>query len=207
MGENTMAFFLVANMMEEKTMYEVIWHGRGGQGAVVAAQILAETAYLQGFLGVTSAPTFGPERRGAPVSASTRIARDPIRIVSQIDLADIAVVLDATLFGVIDVVGRLKPGGLIIINSPLKPDDFKMNGSRDVACVDAVDVALKHHLIREGAPVINTAMLGAFSRASELVSLDNIEKALKRKLSSDAATLNFEVVRSAYAGTTIRKKT
>ena len=193
--------------MEEKTMYEVIWHGRGGQGAVVAAQILAETAYLQGFLGVTSAPTFGPERRGAPVSASTRIARNPIRIVSQIDLADIAVVLDATLFGVIDVVGRLKPGGLIIINTPLKPDDFKVNGSRDVACVDAVDVALKHRLVREGAPVINTAMLGAFSRASELVSLDNIEKALKLKLSSDAAILNFEVVRSAYAGTIIRKKT
>jgi pyruvate ferredoxin oxidoreductase gamma subunit len=207
MGENTMAFFLVANIMEEKTMYEVIWHGRGGQGAVVAAQILAETAYLQGFLGVTSAPTFGPERRGAPVSASTRIARNPIRVVSQIELADIAVVLDATLFGVIDVVGRLKPGGLIIINTPLKPDDLKMNGSRDVACVDAVDVALKHRLIREGAPVINTAMLGAFSRASGLVSLDNIEKALKRKLSSDAATLNFEVVRSAYAGTTIQKKT
>ncbi|MGB4548520.1 MAG: 2-oxoacid:acceptor oxidoreductase family protein [Syntrophales bacterium] len=194
-------------MMEEKRMYEIIWHGRGGQGAVVAAQILAETAYLQGFPGVTSAPTFGPERRGAPVSASTRIARDPIRVVSQIELADIAVVLDATLFGVVDIVGRLRPGGLLIINTSLKPDDFKENGSRDVACVDAVDVALKHRLVREGAPVINTAMLGAFSRASELVSLNNIEKALKRKLSSDAATLNFEVVRTAYAGTALRKKT
>lgn len=193
--------------MEEKRMYEIIWHGRGGQGAVVAAQILAETAYLQGFPGVTSAPTFGPERRGAPVSASTRIARDPIRVVSQIELADIAVVLDATLFGVVDIVGRLRPGGLLIINTSLKPDDFKENGSRDVACVDAVDVALKHRLVREGAPVINTAMLGAFSRASELVSLNNIEKALKRKLSSDAATLNFEVVRTAYAGTALRKKT
>ena len=193
--------------MEEKRMYEIIWHGRGGQGAVVAAQILAETAYLQGFPGVTSAPTFGPERRGAPVSASTRVARDPIRVVSQIELADIAVVLDATLFGVVDIVGRLRPGGLLIINTSLKPDDFKENGSRDVACVDAVDVALKHRLVREGAPVINTAMLGAFSRASELVSLNNIEKALKRKLSSDAATLNFEVVRTAYAGTTLRKKT
>ncbi len=193
--------------MEEKKMYEVVWHGRGGQGAVVAAQILAETAYLQGFMGVTSAPTFGPERRGAPVSASTRIARDPIRVVSQIELADIAVVLDATLFGVVDIVGKLKPGGILIINTPLKPDDFNVNGSRDVACVDAVDVALKHRLVREGAPVINTAMLGAFSRASDIVSLDNIEKALKRKLSSDAATLNFEAVRSAYTGTTIRKKT
>jgi 2-oxoacid:acceptor oxidoreductase gamma subunit (pyruvate/2-ketoisovalerate family) len=194
-------------MMEEKRMYEIIWHGRGGQGAVVAAQILAETAYLQGFPGVTSAPTFGPERRGAPVSASTRIARDPIRVVSQIELADIAVVLDATLFGVVDIVGRLRPEGLLIINTSLKPDDFKENGSRAVACVDAVDVALKHRLVREGAPVINTAMLGAFSRASELVSLNNIEKALKRKLSSDAATLNFEVVRTAYAGTALRKKT
>jgi len=73
--------------------------------------------------------------------------------------------------------------------------------------VDAVDIALKHRLVREGAPVINTAMLGAFSRASDLVSLDNIEKALKKKLSTDAATLNFEVVRSAYAGTAVRKKT
>jgi pyruvate ferredoxin oxidoreductase gamma subunit len=206
MGEKTMAFFLAVDSMDEKRMYEVIWHGRGGQGAVVAAQILAEAAYLQGFLGVTSAPTFGPERRGAPVNASTRIARDPIRIVSQIELADIAVVLDATLFGVIDVVGRLKPGGLLIVNTPLKPDDLKVNGSRDVACVDAVDIALKHRLIREGAPVINTAMLGAFSRASGLVSLDNIEKALKQKLSSDAAIQNFEAVSSAYEGTTLRKK-
>ncbi len=206
MGEDPMAFFLVVGSMDEKRMYEVLWHGRGGQGAVVAAQLLAEAAYLQGFLGVTSAPTFGPERRGAPVNAYTRIARDPIRVVSQIESADIAVVLDSTLFGVIDVVGRLKPGGLLIVNTPLKPDDLKVNGGRDVACVDAVDVALKHRLVREGAPVINTAMLGAFSRASGLVSLDKIEKALKQKLSSDAAALNFEVVRSAYEGTAVRKK-
>ena len=75
-------------------MKEVIWFGRGGQGAVVAAQILAESAYLEGFRGVTSAPTFGPERRGAPVTASTRISEDPIRMFSQVEMADIAIVLD-----------------------------------------------------------------------------------------------------------------
>jgi 2-oxoacid:acceptor oxidoreductase gamma subunit (pyruvate/2-ketoisovalerate family) len=87
-------------------MHEVIWHGRGGQGVVVAAQILAEAAYLEGFKGVTSAPTFGPERRGAPLTASTRIADNPIRTFSQTEMADIAVVLDDSLFGVVDILGR-----------------------------------------------------------------------------------------------------
>ena len=201
-----MAFFLVVKMEKDKKLFEVIWHGRGGQGAVVAAQILAETAYLQGFEGVTSAPTFGPERRGAPVTASTRISGDPIRIVSQIEFADIAIVLDATLLDVVDVVGKVRKGGMVIVNTPLKPGDMKINGDHDVACVDAVGVAIKNRLIREGAPVINTALLGAFSKATGLVSLENIEKALKRKLSSDAAAINFEAVRSAFEGTALRKK-
>ncbi len=98
-------------------MVEVIWHGRGGQGVVIAAQILAESAYLQGFKGVTSAPTFGPERRGAPLTASTRISDTAIRTFSQIEKADIAVVLDPSLFGVVDIVGSLKPKGLLIINT------------------------------------------------------------------------------------------
>ena len=201
-----MAFFLVVKMEKDKKLFEVIWHGRGGQGAVVAAQILAETAYLQGFEGVTSAPTFGPERRGAPVTASTRISGDPIRIVSQIEFADIAIVLDATLLDVVDVVGKVRKSGMVIVNTPLKPEDMKINGDHDVACVDAVGVAIKNRLIREGAPVINTALLGAFSKATGLVSLENIEKALKRKLSSDAAAINFEAVRSAFEGTALWKK-
>ena len=201
-----MAFFLVVKMEKDKKLFEVIWHGRGGQGAVVAAQILAETAYLQGFEGVTSAPIFGPERRGAPVTASTRISGDPIRIVSQIEFADIAIVLDATLLDVVDVVGKVRKSGMVIVNTPLKPEDMKINGDHDVACVDAVGVAIKNRLIREGAPVINTALLGAFSKATGLVSLENIEKALKRKLSSDAAAINFEAVRSAFEGTALWKK-
>src|SRR5512133_3523569 len=100
MGGKTLAFFIEGN-----TMFEVIWHGRGGQGVVIAAQILAESAYLQGFNGVTSAPTCGPERRGAPLTASTRISDTPIRTFSQIEKADIAVVLDPSLFHVVDILG------------------------------------------------------------------------------------------------------
>ena len=109
-------------------MYEVIWHGRGGQGVVIASQILAESAYLQGFKGVTSAPTFGPERRGAPLTASTRISDTPIRTFSQINKADIAVVLDPSLLAIVDILGSLKPNGLLLINTPQKADEVQVTG-------------------------------------------------------------------------------
>jgi len=186
-------------------MKEVIWFGRGGQGAVVAAQILAESAYLEGFKGVTSAPTFGPERRGAPVTASTRISKDPIRMFSQVEMADIAVVLDDTLLGVVDVKGRVRKGGTIIINTACKPEDAGISGDFDVATVDATGVALKLRLTKEGAPVINTPLLGAFAKATGIVSLENIEKALRSKLPAAVASQNFETVRAAYEGTVIKK--
>ncbi len=186
-------------------MKEVIWFGRGGQGAVVAAQILAESAYLEGFKGVTSAPTFGPERRGAPVTASTRISEDPIRMFSQVEMADIAIVLDDTLLGVVDVTGRVRKGGTIIINTSCKPEDTAINGDFDVATVDATGIALKLRLTKEGAPVINTPLLGAFAKATGIVSLENIEKALRSKLPAAVASQNFETVRAAYEGTMTKK--
>jgi len=187
-------------------MYEVIWHGRGGQGVVVAAQMLAEAAYLQEFKGVTSAPTFGPERRGAPLTASTRIAQEPIRIFSQIEEADIAVVLDESLFKVVDIFSRLRKNGLLIINTQTAMERWDEEGDYRIAIVDADGIALKHHLSKEGAPVVNTPMLGAFARATGLVSLDNIEKALNHKLSKEQGARNFTAVKAAYEETKLREK-
>ena len=185
-------------------MHEVIWHGRGGQGVVIAAQILAEAAYFQGFKGVTSAPTFGPERRGAPLTASTRISSDPIRMVSQIEHADISVVLDPSLISVVNILGTLKEGGLIIINTPLKPDDMQLNSKISIATVNAGGVALKHRLIREGKPIVNTPMLGAFARASGLVSLEAMEKGLKCKLSNAVSVANVAALRDAFEQTLVK---
>ncbi len=184
-------------------MYEIIWHGRGGQGVVIAAQMLAEAAYLEGFKGVTSAPTFGPERRGAPVTASTRIAEEPIRTFSQLEKADITVVLDDTLFQVADIWGRSKPGGVVIINTAKSPDQFPHPAGIRKAIVDGASIALKNHLVREGAPIINTPMLGAFAKATGLVTLENLEKALEEKLSSGAVRRNFASVTEAYRETAI----
>jgi len=187
-------------------MKEIIWFGRGGQGAVVAAQILAESAYLEGFKGVTSAPTFGPERRGAPVTASTRISEEPIRMFSQVETADIGIVLDETLLGVVDVTGRVRKGGTIIINTCSKPEEAGIEGDFDVAVVDATGIAIKLRLTKEGAPLINTPMLGAFAKATGIVSLANVEKALRGKLPAAAASQNFETVRAAYEGTVVTRK-
>ena len=187
-------------------MQEVIWHGRGGQGVVVAAQILAEAAYLEGFKGVTSAPTFGPERRGAPVTASTRIADEPIRTFSQVERADITVVLDDSLFGVVDILGRVRAGGLVIINTTHPADHFQVPEETGLATVDAATVSIKQHLIKEGAPVVNTPMLGAFARAAGMVSLDNLENALRGKLSREALFKNFASVKAAYEATAVREK-
>jgi 2-oxoacid:acceptor oxidoreductase gamma subunit (pyruvate/2-ketoisovalerate family) len=200
MGGKTLAFFIEGN-----TMYEVIWHGRGGQGVVIAAQILAESAYLQGFKGVTSAPTFGPERRGAPLTASTRISDTPIRTFSQIEQADIAVVLDPSLFQVVDIMGSLKPNGWLIINTPQKADEVNNPNGLAIATADAAAIALRFHLLKEGAPMVNAPMLGVLSRASGIVSVEHLEKGLKWKLSGGTAATNIAALRAAYDETSIRK--
>jgi 2-oxoacid:acceptor oxidoreductase gamma subunit (pyruvate/2-ketoisovalerate family) len=186
-------------------MHEVIWHGRGGQGIVIAAQILAESAYLQGFKGVTSAPTFGPERRGAPLTASTRISDTVIRTFAQIEKADIAVILDPSLFGVVDILGSLKPNGLILINTTQKAEEVAIKGCLNIATVDAAAIALRFHLLKEGAPMVNTPMLGVLSRASCLVSLEYMERGLKWKMSGTAAATNIAALRAAYEETNMKK--
>ena len=179
-------------------MHEVIWHGRGGQGVVIAAQMLAEAAYFEDYKGVTATPTFGPERRGAPLVASTRISREPIRTFSQIKLADITVILDESILKVVDILGRVKEGGLIIINTALPLEKINIKGPFDIAVVDGVSIALRHHLIKDGAPVVNTPLLGALAKVSGLVSLENVEKALKHKLSREHVSRNLSAAKTAY---------
>lgn len=201
MGESDMAFFLRIPM----AMHEILWHGRGGQGVVLAAQILAEAAYIEGFRGVTSAPTFGPERRGAPLTASTRISEEPVRTFSQVAPADIALILDSSLLAAATAGGMLREGGTVIINTTLPPDRIGLNGDLCVATVDAAAIAREHHLSMGGVPVVNTTLLGAFARVTGLVSLESIEEGLKRKMPRSKAAFNFQAVRTTFERTLIGK--
>lgn len=187
----------------ERGICEIRWHGRGGQGAISSAQILAQAAYYAGFLGVTSAPTFGAERRGAPVTASTRLSPEPLRFFSQVVTPDIVIVLDDSLMACADATGGLRPDGWLIINSRKTPGQLGLHDGLRVAVVDATRIAVENDLVVAGSVIVNTAMLGAFARATGLVSMDNIREAISHKFAPALAKRNAEAARMTYEQTMV----
>jgi len=176
-------------------MIEVRFHGRGGQGAVTAARLLAEAAFNEGKY-CQAFPSFGAERRGAPVLAFTRIDNKPIRIRTLVYEPNYVVVLDPTLLEVINVVAGLKKGGIIVVNAKEVPEELK---AVKVATVDATAIALEFL----GVPITNTAMLGAFARATKLVSLNSVVKVIEGYFGGKLAEKNVAAVKAAYEQTSI----
>ena len=188
------------------TLYEIRWHGRGGQGAITAAKIMAQAAYLEGYQGVTAIPWFGAERRGAPVSASTRISQQPVMVMSQVEKPDVVVVLDDTLLRDRDVIGGLKRGGWLVVNSRQHPDELEINGDFNIATADATRVCREVGLVVAGLTVVNTAILCALVRATELVDISNVEKVIKERFSDNMVDNNLSAVRKTYEITRLQKK-
>ena len=185
--------------------YEIRWHGRGGQGAITAAKVLAQAAYLEGYRGVTAAPSFGAERRGAPVSASTRIASQPIMVVSQVENPNVVVVLDHTLLKYDEVTSGLVRGGWLIVNSPRHPKEIDPGGEFNVATADATRVCSSLGLIVAGLTIVNTAILGAFIRATEAVSMASVEKAIRDRFSDSQVDINLAAVEQTYEMTELQR--
>jgi len=180
-----------------KSILEFRWHGRGGQGAWTASELLARTALAEGKY-IQSFPEFGPERMGAPVTAFTRISTEPIRIHCAIYDPDVVVVLDPTLVKTVPVsAGINQEDDVIIINSTESPDKVRENlhlNTGKIWTIPATEIALKIL----GSPITNTAMLGAVAKATAVVSMAGIEKTVKERFRQDIAEKNFAVVRKAY---------
>lgn len=164
-------------------MLEIRFHGRGGQGAVKASDVLAIAAFKEGKR-VQAFPFFGVERRGAPVTAFTRISDDEIRIHSYIYEPDVLVVLDPTLIGAIPLTEGLKPNGKIIINTERNPDHFSFPEAENpvVSTVACSAIALKYGLGSKSAPIVNTAILGAVAKATGLVMIESIMDAIEERI-------------------------
>lgn len=183
--------------------WEIVWHGRGGQGAVTAAKILTEAAYYQGFKGVSAKPTYFSERRGAPVSVHTRIAQEPIRTFSNVAAPDIAVVLDDNLLEMINVTANLKEGGLLIVNSARGPQELGLGGLFTIAVADAFTASAEAGLVVEGNVLISTSILGPFAAGTDLVSLHHIREAVERKFQGQARERNVKALELSYRATRI----
>lgn len=153
-------------------MKEIRFHGRGGQGAVIASNILANAAFLEGN-DVQAFPFFGVERRGAPVTAFTRIDDKPIRIKYQIYNPNYVIVLDESLLTAVNVTSGLQDPSIVVVNSIRDVDKLGLEGAK-MATVDATDIALRHGLGSKVAPIVNTVLLGAFVTATKEVELESV---------------------------------
>lgn len=154
-------------------MIEVRFHGRGGQGAVIASKILASAAFREG-KDVQAFPFYGVERRGAPVTAFTKIDSKPIRNKSQIYDPDYVVVLDPSLIVAVDIALGVKENGIIVVNTQKTPFELGLKTTARIVTVDARGIALKHGLGSRHAPIVNSAILGAFTKATGEVKLESL---------------------------------
>lgn len=178
-------------------MIEIRWHGRGGQGAWTAGNIVAMAAAYEGKF-VQSFPTFGPERRGAPMLSFTRISDQPIEIHSMIYQPDVVVVLDYTLLSP-NILAGLKPEGALITNYPGKKE-FVLEklgvkpGDRKLVLVPASKYALE--ILR--ANITNTAMIGGLLHIEGLPKWESIEKAVRQRFSSTVAEKNLLLIKKSF---------
>ena len=182
---------------------QIRWHGRGGQGAITAAKIVGEAAFRSGYGGAVMAPTFGTERRGAPVTTSLKISREKIYDLSPIAAPDIVVVLDYMILHEVDVTAGLKPGGWIVINSPRPVTDHLFPGYR-VAVANATALGIEAGLAKG---IVNSGIIGALGRASGLVDIDLLAEAIADEFAGRRPEANARAARLVYAATELSEAT
>ena len=180
-------------------MIEIRFHGRGGQGTVVATILLAKAFFQAGYQ-VQSFPFFGVERRGAPVEAYVRLDKKKILLRTNVTEPDHVAVQDQTLLQSINITRGLKPEGWILINSPVVPANLQTFTGFQLAHVDANRIALQHHLGTRTHPIVNTSMIGAFARMLEMPPLAAIAEAIREDFPVETeAKRNIDAAQEAYA--------
>ncbi|KMY68023.1 pyruvate synthase [Desulfocarbo indianensis] len=182
-------------------MIEVRFHGRGGQGAVTSCELMAQAAIAEGKY-AQAFPSFGPERRGAPLQAFLRISDEPIRLREKIYEPDVVVVLDPALLATGNVRDGLKPGGTLVANSSKTIEAVRgeCGYTGRTAVVDATKIAEEEM----GVPITNTTMLGALLKAALLVELDSLKAPLDARFGKIAGK-NLKSLERAFTETQIEE--
>ena len=190
-------------MVDKSGLIEIRWHGRGGQGGVTSAELVALAAISEGKY-AQAFPSFGPERRGAPVLAFVRIdSEKPIKIRAGIIQPDVVVVLDPSLLRITDVMAGLKEGGTVVINTQKTAGEIRSEfgiGGR-LATVNATKIA--RELL--GVPIVNTAMTGAMLKATGVIRLDSMKEPLEKRFGR-LAERNIKAMEKAYEETVVEEQ-
>lgn len=174
-------------------MQRIRIHGRGGQGSVTLAHLIAEAAYEEGRW-AQAFPAFGVERRGAPVEAFARIGNEKITNRSQVNEPTHVVVQDASLLEFVDVLDGLADGGLVLVNSPTDPSALPLDVDGTVVTVDATEIALE----QLGQPIMNTALLGAFAGVTDVLELSSVESVITDRFGGETGRMNVDAADAAF---------
>lgn len=181
-------------------MLEIRWHGRGGQGAVTASKVLADSALAEGKQ-IQAFPEYGSERQGAPIKAFTRISDKPITVHSQVTNPDMVVVLDPTLLAIVDVTEGLAEDGKLVVNTTMTPAELRNKlkvKSRKLYTIDATGIALKNL----GKAIPNTPMIGALVKATGILGIDGVTQDFRHKFAKkfreDIIKGNIDAIMEAY---------
>jgi len=188
-------------VVDKDGLIEIRWHGRGGQGAVTSAELVAKAAINEGKY-AQAFPAFGAERRGAPVLAFIRIDSErPIWIRAEVTEPDIVLVLDSGLLRVVNVTSGLKANGMLVVNTPKEPEEIIKEFSLgcSLATVDATKIARE----QLGVPIVNTAMIGALLKATEVVKLESLLEPLRERFGR-LAERNISAMQRAYQSAEVR---
>ncbi len=173
-------------------MIEFRIHGRGGQGSVAAAYLLAAAAFEAGMM-CQAFPAFGAERRGAPVTAFVRIGNNPIQLRSQVRTPDWLIVQDDSLLIDPNLTAGLKEGGSMIVNSARASVEVASTFGCRALCIDATEMAVEEI----GRPIPNTALLAAFLGLTGILPLDALGTALKGRFHGEVLDNNLRLIERA----------
>jgi len=190
-------------VVDKDGLIEIRWHGRGGQGAVTSAELVARAAINEGKY-AQAFPAFGAERRGAPVLAFVRIdSKRPIWVRAEVTEPDVVLVLDPGLLRVVNVTSGLKASGVLVVNTPKEPKDIvkEFGLGCSLATVDATRIARE----QLGVPIVNTAMIGALLKATGVVDFDSMLEPLRERFGR-LAERNISAMQRAFAETRVRDR-
>jgi len=178
-------------------------HGRGGMGVVTCAEIIAEAAYLSGnYIDVHAYPSFGAERRGAPVQAYAKLSRTgTIWDRAQIENPNVLIIFDETVLNH-EIASSLRQDGMFIINSEKDPEffvkEFGLSSDTKIVAADISKLAIEKNLTIDGNPVINTPILGLLSKAIPDLNLGNLKTVVVKRMGEKLGNLNFELIEQGY---------
>ncbi|MBD3194659.1 MAG: pyruvate ferredoxin oxidoreductase [Candidatus Lokiarchaeota archaeon] len=189
----------VGKKVSENGTIEISFAGRGGQTAVTASKLLAQFVYEKGFRDAIAIPIIGAERRGAPISAFTKISKtQQIKTYDSVVNPDYMVVFDISLLQIPKFKNVIKPKTTLLVNSDKALDRDKLPQIEKIYIIDATGICIEHKFMLSSGPILNIPMLSAFGKITGFYDLNTMEKVIKEEFGDKKADLNIEVARAAF---------